>query len=130
MSMCAWDSNVEEWISVQAKDPTLFSVSPVIGSVVRATASQLPSENVDLRTGNFVGRRRDLSPGRFCYRNLVCFRIRVERRASRRVWRQRIPSLDRTATWLILPVVICLSQRLSHACLSTSLTKVKPRMAH
>ena len=28
----------------------------------------------------------------------------------------------RTATWLILPVVICLSQRLSHACLSTSLT--------
>ena len=25
---------------------------------------------------------------------------------------------------------ICLSQRLSHACLSTSLTKVKPRMAH
>ena len=33
-------------------------------------------------------------------------------------------------TWLILPVVICLSQRLSHACLSTSLNKVKPRMAH
>ena len=36
----------------------------------------------------------------------------------------------RVAIWLILPVVICLSQRLSHACLSTSLTKVKPRMAH
>ena len=35
-----------------------------------------------------------------------------------------------TVIWLILPVVICLSQRLSHACLSTSLTKVKPRMAH
>ncbi len=34
------------------------------------------------------------------------------------------------ATWLILPVVICLSQRLSHACLSTSLKMVKPRMAH
>ena len=32
------------------------------------------------------------------------------------------PLPDRTATWLILPVVICLSQRLSHACLSTSLT--------
>jgi hypothetical protein len=32
--------------------------------------------------------------------------------------------------WLILPVVICLSQRLSHACPSTSLIKVKPRMAH
>lgn len=34
------------------------------------------------------------------------------------------------ATWLILPVVICLSQRLSHACLSSSENKVKPRMAH
>lgn len=35
-----------------------------------------------------------------------------------------------TAPWLILPVVICLSQRLSHACLSTSQIKVKPRKAH
>jgi hypothetical protein len=34
------------------------------------------------------------------------------------------------ATWLILPVVICLSQRLSHAGLSISQNKVKPRMAH
>ena len=37
---------------------------------------------------------------------------------------------SKLATWLILPVVICLSQRLSHACLSTSQSKVKPRMAH
>ena len=36
----------------------------------------------------------------------------------------------RAAPWLILPVVICLSQRLSHACLSTSHIKVKPRKAH
>ena len=34
------------------------------------------------------------------------------------------------ATWLILPVVICLSQRLSHACLSTRLNTAKLRMAH
>ena len=34
------------------------------------------------------------------------------------------------AIWLILPVVICLSQRLSHACLSINLSTVKPRMAH
>ena len=34
------------------------------------------------------------------------------------------------ATWLILPVVICLSQRLSHACLRTYLRTVKLRMAH
>ena len=40
------------------------------------------------------------------------------------------PERERTATWLILPVVICLSQRLSHACLSTYLDTVKPRMAH
>ena len=37
---------------------------------------------------------------------------------------------DHTNTWLILPVVICLSQRLSHACLSTCLNTVKPRIAH
>ena len=36
----------------------------------------------------------------------------------------------RIATWLILPVVICLSQRLSHACLSISTYTVKLRMAH
>ena len=34
------------------------------------------------------------------------------------------------AIWLILPVVICLSQRLSHACLSSHCPTVKPRMAH
>ena len=33
-------------------------------------------------------------------------------------------------TWLTLPVVICLSQRLSHACLSISNYTVKLRMAH
>ena len=38
--------------------------------------------------------------------------------------------LSLRATWLILPVVICLSQRLSHACLSISDYTVKLRMAH
>ena len=33
-------------------------------------------------------------------------------------------------TWLILPVVICLSQRLSHARVSTSTRLAKLRMAH
>ena len=33
-------------------------------------------------------------------------------------------------TWLILPVVICLSQRLSHASLSISIYTVKLRKAH
>ena len=42
----------------------------------------------------------------------------------------QVSGLFSSDTWLILPVVICLSQRLSHACLSTSQSKVKPRMAH
>ena len=33
-------------------------------------------------------------------------------------------------TWLILPVVICLSQRLSHASVSTCRQMAKPRTAH
>ena len=33
-------------------------------------------------------------------------------------------------TWFILPVVIRLSQRLSHACLSINIYTVKLRMAH
>ena len=37
---------------------------------------------------------------------------------------------DAVATWLILPVVICLSQRLSHASLSINCYTVKLRMAH
>ena len=42
--------------------------------------------------------------------------------AMRPIWK--------VVTWLILPVVICLSQRLSHACLSISTCTVKLRMAH
>ena len=40
------------------------------------------------------------------------------------------PRSEAAATWLILPVVICLSQRLSHARLSTSSSRAKLRMAH
>ena len=39
------------------------------------------------------------------------------------------PRSDKKVTWLILPVVICLSQRLSHACLSVN-NVMKLRMAH
>ena len=44
--------------------------------------------------------------------------------------RSRSPPEGREPTWLILPVVICLSQRLSHACLSISFYMAKLRMAH
>ena len=39
-------------------------------------------------------------------------------------------SIARAFTWLILPVVICLSQRLSHASVSTCRQMAKPRTAH
>ena len=39
---------------------------------------------------------------------------------ARLPWNSGAPRAARQATWLILPVVICLSQRLSHACLSIS----------
>ena len=41
-----------------------------------------------------------------------------------------IHGISPVETWLILPVVICLSQRLSHACLSISFYMAKLRMAH
>ena len=44
--------------------------------------------------------------------------------------RSRPDPACKIVTWLILPVVICLSQRLSHACLSISNHTVKLRMAH
>ncbi len=43
---------------------------------------------------------------------------------------RRIVNVMLNAIWLILPVVICLSQRLSHAGASPCRNKVKPRMAH
>src|ERR1700742_422790 len=70
---------------------------------------------------------------------LFCPSGRVAARGARPV-RFRLyggPSAGRSSrgvptivTWLILPVVICLSQRLSHACLSISNYTVKLRMAH
>ena len=52
--------------------------------------------------------------------------LEISPRAQARVGQPR-----RTiVTWLILPVVICLSQRLSHACLSISNYTAKLRMAH
>ena len=45
-------------------------------------------------------------------------------------WVLPAPVCWRIVTWLILPVVICLYQRLSHACLSRSTSTVKLRMAH
>ena len=50
--------------------------------------------------------------------------------ASRASLPHQSPRFTMTATWLILPVVICLSQRLSHACLSISIYTAKLQTAH
>lgn len=61
------------------------------------------------------GSMRDITQGRRGARCCAAPRVLL--------WRRR-------PTWLILPVVICLSQRLSHACLSISFYTAKLRMAH
>ena len=65
-----------------------------------------------------------------CFVHCSCGRYR---RKARRETKASFPLSGGTATkatWLILPVVICLSQRLSHACLSINFYTVKLRMAH
>ena len=59
----------------------------------------------------------------FLLKRFAVFRVRL------RVQPRNV-SVLRIVTWLILPVVIRLSQRLSHACLSISNYTVKLRMAH
>ena len=92
-----------------------------IGSSFRATATLDPVWEYSLRIGKSSVDEGASAPEPLLLRfNLGQFATQVVSCSDCR----------RTVTWLILPVVICLSQRLSHACLSTSLTKVKPRMAH
>ena len=58
-----------------------------------------------------------------------CGRSPVTNSSALKHW--AVGRLRRTVvTWLILPVVICLFQRLSHACLSISNYTAKLRMAH
>ena len=65
---------------------------------------------------------------------VVSSRFLLSSRTPSRTWCRRsfdfIKARALVETWLILPVVICLSQRLSHACLSISFYMAKLRMAH
>ena len=68
-------------------------------------------------------------------RQLIRFRsgsVGDPRRRGAAAASRPVPSpVHGVATWLILPVVICLSQRLSHACLRSSPTaRDNPRTAH
>ena len=81
----------------------------------RAAASAVRCESRVRRCAHLLGRvaarvfRADPSLGR--WRCGSC---------ASRPWNIGASRAARQATWLILPVVICLSQRLSHACLSIS----------
>ena len=113
--------------------------SPVRSTVARFLVSSRPRS----RKEPWVGKRKlrgderaELSfPGPevdLCGDENVGVReVRSQRRFPRplRV-RNNLRPIVKTAIWLILPVVICLNQRLSHACLSSHCPKVKPRMAH
>ena len=99
------------------------------------------------RRGAFFGSRRTSSVGRGC--EALPLRPRWEMRgdslngkkccfeAGDDVGPRRWPAKNGRSlveappfTWLILPVVICLSQRLSHASVSTCRQMAKPRTAH
>ena len=109
--------------------------APLVCMRPRASARLVLSDRVSMlrsRTGEFgvltgcrraADRpRREVSPRCVCTSPVGVSRV-VPRFASVCCFAPRV-------TWLILPVVICLSQRLSHACLSTGPSKAKPRMAH
>lgn len=62
------------------------------------------------------------------YNTLAMYCLSMEKST----WEKSLISLQTSTIliWLILPVVICLSQRLSHACLSINNYTVKLRTAH
>jgi hypothetical protein len=84
------------------------------GDAVTGRACLLSGSGPDLDIANFY-----LPPGGSCHG-----------RGRRRTRFSPADPVSKIVTWLILPVVICLSQRLSHACLSISNHTVKLRMAH
>ena len=97
----AWDALVSRSISPAGRRCEALALPAAVGIVRRRVVSRQP-----LR-----------SPGR---RAVLRFDA-VDSRALTSV---------SAFTWLILPVVICLSQRLSHASVSTRRPMAKPRTAH
>ena len=65
----------------------------------------------------FSGWAKRFEKFKFCLSNICIYC-----RPSRRIQLTSVNCFRHHVTWLILPVVICLSQRLSHACLSISVS--------
>ena len=95
-SLAGNPGETHEWATVKASDPGIGRVGG--GPSARAPGATQHTASAEL----FPHQIKTRSPGRAVHAS-----------------RQRGAVL-RAATWLILPVVICLSQRLSHACLSIS----------
>lgn len=104
-------------VSEPARPPSVCSRPSEDGPPGRRGGKERGERSVPQRWGPRLDRTPRRVPSAAVGRRRACSR-------SRR-WRQRT-----TATWLILPVVICLSQRLSHAGLSTGPRTAKLRMAH
>jgi hypothetical protein len=81
----------------------VLSLLKALGSVLFATFLGTTTHNALALLSSFRGW------GPFRVSPLACLLFSLKEAGSRS---------DQKVTWLILPVVICLSQRLSHACLS------------
>lgn len=84
-----------------------------IASVADARNAQIDGRRAGVAAGGVVGQRCS-GPFAPVGRSVAS----DERRGRSGSGRGRPLGNSRNATWLILPVVICLSQRLSHACVS------------
>ena len=98
--------------------------------VIRGSGTALPTPRREALSGELPPRLlRALKDAGRLGRKLSC-QCRTVRPKTSRLFLLEEEEGRSAVIWLILPVVICLSQRLSHACLSTNLHMVKPRMAH
>ena len=80
------------------------------------------TEGLEFKCEMPFGLYPDGSSDEHCFCTIDCFTS---------AWSQAcLPQWASSETWLILPVVICLSQRLSHACLGISFYMAKLWMAH
>ena len=114
-----WHGNIQGWPWLDPRRLSVAACAAVLRTSSRGTSSICCSD---------VGSRGAVQTREGQYYEIHMFQFAASSVLSVVTW-----LLLRTrhfTTWLILPVVICLPQRLSHACLSISFYMVKLRMAH
>jgi hypothetical protein len=113
----------------EKRAPAIWAARRRLRPILRGPSGRLGA-NVQCRV-NVCHRTSATRAPRPCGLRRTCDDDAVRAAGRRKFGLAQPPAATTTvATWLILPVVICLSQRLSHACLSTNLYTVKLRMAH